>query len=193
MGTHLQSLKSNLQITKTLEKVKMNLIRLSLHGNPKLLTTNTRSYKIFDLYKQKYGPQKTLVGQCPIYGHKYYEMNPQTYGFFKQSTFKTYKRECDWNFGDGVDANKLTEHEKYWKAQELISKTLFTPEWDRWLKMKKRDAPKDQEIINSMAKKQSIAQKGKMIEDRYNKIKVSRQGMKVRFTHRDFKELDIHK
>ena len=152
------------------------MIKFRLLTRSGIQISPSRNYRIFDLYKEKFGPQRTHVGTCPIYGHKYYEINPQKHGLFKGSEFKTYKRECDWNFGEGYDFEKMTPHEKYWKVQELTSKTLFVPEWDRWMRMKKRDPPTDEEVYASMAKKQKTAEKGRAIEDRYKEIKGIKSG-----------------
>jgi len=148
----------------------MNFLRVTRHSATRLSTTrhtpnqlsSTRPFTSF------FNPQpvENFVGQCPIYGHKYYETPIQKYGPFEKWEITVDKRRVDWNADYGT-FGKMDPSQQHLLIQEIMRKRLFTVEWERWLRAKRLSPPSDKEIAVNTIKKNETAAKGKALENIY--------------------------
>lgn len=116
-------------------------------------------------------PVENFVGQCPVYGHKYYEIPVQEYGLGK--TIKQPKRRVDFavKFGNKFHQHlsAFSESEKVMKSVEIIENREYSVQWRAWLELKRRDPPQDNEIKMSNYALHQTALKGTMLEEQYDK------------------------
>jgi len=150
----------------------MNFLRITRHSKNQLITSkqftsinNLQSTRpLTSLFNPQ--PVENFVGQCPIYGHKYYETPIQKYGAFNKWEITVEKRRVDWNADYGT-FGKMDPSQQHLLIQEIMRKRLFTVEWERWLRSKRLNAPSDKEIAVNTIKKNTTAAKGKALENMY--------------------------
>merc|ERR1712127_965328 len=114
------------------------------------------------------------MGSCPIYGHKYFSVPPQTYSFGCE--IREEKREIDYNL-EIVLGRETTKAERakhmmdpsqlHVVINEVMFQKLYTHEWEEWLRYQRLDPPTDAEILNNKKAKDSQSLLGNAVEKGY--------------------------